>query len=101
MGRKKKTVEVEEKAPVTYVREKTAKELAVEKLSTRGINATLESGVIMARVKDLEELQVYEQALKDIGYDASWGVRFDKGETNYEVGRPVEGSQSEGSEDND
>jgi len=101
MAKKKKIADVQYEVPQAYVKEKTMKELAVEKLSTRGINATLESGVIMTNVKDLEELQIYEQALKDIGYDASWGVRFNKGETNYEVRRSVEGSQSEGSEDND
>jgi len=99
MAVKKKVAEpAEAKA---YVREKTAKELAVEKLLARGINATLESGVVMTKVKTPDELKIYKQALKDIGYNASWGVKVVKGDKDYETERTVESTQRQGTEDHD
>lgn len=97
MAAKKKVVEPEE--PKVYKKEKTAKELAVEKLAARGITAIIESGVVMMRVKTPEELKEYKQVLKDIGYNQSYGFKVSKGEETNEAGRTVESTQSEGSED--
>ena len=97
MAAKKKIVEPAEAK--VYVREKTVKELAVDKLLARGINATLESGVVMTKVKTPDELKIYKQALKDIGYNASWGAKIIKGDKDYEAERTVESTQGQGTED--
>lgn len=99
MAKKRKIADVQSEAPKAYVREKTMKELAVEKLLARGFNVTLESGVIMSRIKTPDDYKLYKQALKDIGYDSSWGARMVKGDNDYEAGRAVESTESEGSED--
>jgi len=97
MATKKKIVEpVEAKK---YVKEKSYKELAVEKLLARGVNVTLESGVIMTKVRTPDELKIYKQAIKDIGYNASWGAKIIKGENNYETERAAESTQGQGTED--
>ena len=101
MAKKKKIADVQSVEPKVYVREKTAKELAVEKLSALGIIATVESGVVMTRVRTPEELKAYKQAIKDIGYDQSYGARIIKGDGENETGRTAEGTESEGSEDYD
>ena len=98
MAKKRKIADVQSEAPKAYIREKTMKELAVEKLLARGINVTLESGVIMTRVRTPDELKIYKQALKDIKYDSSWGAKIIKGDNNYETGRAVESTESEGSD---
>ena len=95
----KKKVEPKVEELKVYVREKTAKELAVEKLSARGISATIESGVVMTRIKTPEELKTYKEAIKAIGYNMSWGFKIDKGENIDETGRTAESIESEGSED--
>ena len=101
MARKKKVIETEEKAPVAYVREETVKESAVKKLSARGINAFMESGVVMMKIKDENEMTELKEVLKSIGYDQSYGFKICKGDNNDEVRRSVESTQSEGSEDHD
>ena len=98
-GKKKTEPKVVE--PKVYVREKTAKELAVEKLSARGITATIESGVVMMRVKTPEQLKEYREAIKAIKYDQSYGFKISKGEHTDETGRAAESIESKGSEDYD
>ena len=97
----KKKIEPQTEEPKAYVREKTNKELAVEKLSARGIVATIESGVVTTRVKTPEELKAFKTALKEIGYNESFGAKIIKGESEDETGRAAESIESEGSEDYD
>lgn len=53
-----------------------SKEQAVLQLSNLGFNAVLESGVIMITVADEKTVKKANKAVKDIGYDASWGWRI-------------------------
>lgn len=94
MSKKKKIDNVQHEEPKTYVREKSHKELAVEKLSARGFDVSLESGVIMAKIRTPEDLKMYRQAISDIGYKSSYGARILKGDTDYEVGRAAESTES-------
>lgn len=97
----KKKQEIKPEEPKVYVREKSSKELAVEKLLARGINVTLESGVIMTKVKTPDELKIFKQAIKDIKYNSSYGAKIIREGNEYEAGRTVESIESEGSEDYD
>lgn len=98
-GKKKAEPKTEE--PKVYVREKTAKELAVEKLAARGITATIDSGVVMMRVNSPEQLKEYKETIKAIKYDQSYGFKICKGDGTDETGRTAESTESEGSEDYD
>jgi uncharacterized protein YaaR (DUF327 family) len=95
----KKKQETKPEEPKAYVREKSSKELAVEKLLARGLNVTLESGVIMTKVKTPDELKIFKQAIKDIKYNSSYGAKIIREGNEYEAGRTVESIESEGSED--
>lgn len=99
MPKKKQDIKPEE--PKAYVREKSDKELAVEKLLARGLNVTLESGVIMTKVKTPDELKMFRQAIKDIKYNSSYGAKIIREDNEYETGRSAESIESEGSEDYD
>lgn len=99
MPKKKQDIKPEE--PKAYVREKSDKELAVEKLLARGIQVTLESGVIMTKVSTPDDLKLFRQAIKDIGYNSSYGAKIIKGDNEYETGRSAKSFEGEGSEDND
>lgn len=101
MAKKKKIDNVQHEEPKVYVREKSYKELAVEKLLARGIQVTLESGVIMTKVSTPDDLKLFRQAIKDIGYNSSYGAKIIKGDNEYETGRSAESFEGEGSEDND
>lgn len=101
MAAKKKIKAVEPEEPKAYVREKSYKELAVEKLLARGIQVTLESGVIMTRIKTPEDLKIYRDAIKEIGYNSSYGAKIIREENEHEVRRAAESFESEGSEDYD
>ena len=48
----------------------------------------------MAKIKTPEDLKTYRQAINDIGYKSSYGARILKGDTDYEVGRAAEGTES-------
>lgn len=54
-----------------------SKDQAVSQLSNLGFNATLESGVIMITVADEKTAKKANKAIKEIGYDASWGWRIE------------------------
>lgn len=54
-----------------------SKDTAVSQLSNLGFNATLESGVIMITVADEKTAKKANKAVKEMGYDASWGWRID------------------------
>ena len=54
------------------MQEKVSKTEAVRMLVERGFVAALENGVVMVRAKNFSDV---EKAIKDIGYDASWGWR--------------------------
>ncbi len=101
MAKKKKIDNVQHEEPKVYVPEKSSKELAVEKLLARGIQVTLESGVIMTKVSTPDDLKLFKQAIKDIGYNSSYGAKIIKGDNEYETGRSAESFEGEGSEDND
>ena len=53
------------------------KEQAVSQLSNLGYNATLESSVIMITVADEKTAKKANKAVKEIGYNASWGWRIE------------------------
>lgn len=55
-----------------------SKDTAVSQLSNLGFNATLESGVIMITVADEKTAKKANKAVKEIGYDASWGWRIER-----------------------
>lgn len=59
-----------------------SKEQAVLQLLNLGFNTVLESGVIMITVADEKTTKKANKAVKEIGYDASWGVRVEKGNEN-------------------
>lgn len=101
MAKKKKIDNVQHEEPKVYVPQKSDKELAVEKLLARGIQVTLESGVIMTRVKTPEDLKIYRDAIKEIGYNSSYGAKIIREENEHEVRRAAESFESEGSEDYD
>lgn len=54
------------------------KDQAVSQLSNLGFNAVLESGVIIITVADEKTAKKAEKAIKEIGYDASWGWRIER-----------------------
>lgn len=102
MAKKKKIAEIQEvKEPKTYVREKDFKELAVERLLTLGFNVALESGVIVARLKSMDDMDKFKEAISNIGYSSSWGIKIVKGDNGYETFRSVESPESKGTEDYD
>ncbi len=101
MSKKKKIDNVLHEEPKVYVPQKSDKELAVEKLLARGLNVTLESGVIMTKVKTPDELKMFRQAIKDIKYNSSYGAKIIREDNGYETGRSAESIESEGSEDYD
>ena len=47
----------------------------VKKLSDSGFHAKLESGVVVIEIASEAERLRAKKAIKDIGYDASWGTR--------------------------
>ncbi len=86
MARRKKIADVQVEEPKAYIKEKDHKELAVEKLSTLGFNVVLESGVVMAKLKTIDDINIFKKAVEDVGYNSSYGVRIIREENNYEVG---------------
>lgn len=54
------------------------KDQAVSQLLNLGFNAVLESGVIIITVADEKTAKKAEKAIKEIGYDASWGWRIER-----------------------
>lgn len=54
-----------------------SKEEAVIKLSEMGFKAVLDSGVIMITVTDEKTAKKANKAVKEIGYNASWGWRIE------------------------
>ena len=53
------------------------KDEALTRLSEMGYNAVLESGVIMITVTDENTAKKANKAVKEIGYDSSWGWRIE------------------------
>ena len=53
------------------------------KLSEMGYNSTLESGVIIITVADEKTAKKANKAVKEMGYDASYGIRVE-GKTENE-----------------
>ena len=102
MGRKKKTIESQpQEQPKAYVKEKDYKDLAVEKLSDLGWNVALESGVVVGRLKSLDDFDKFKEAINSIEYTSSWGIKIVKGDMAYETFRSTESIESKGSEDYD
>lgn len=58
------------------------KDEAVTKLSEMGFKAVLDSGVIMITVVDEKTAKNANKAVKEIGYDSSYGVRIERREDN-------------------
>lgn len=54
------------------------KDQAVSQLSNLGFNAVLESGVIIITVADEKTAKKANKAIKEIGYDASYGIKIVK-----------------------
>ena len=54
-----------------------SKDEAVTKLSEMGFKAVLDSGVIMITVADEKVVKKANKAVKDIGYDASYGIKIE------------------------
>ena len=52
------------------------KDEALTRLSEMGYNAVLESGVIMITVADEKAVKKANKAVKDIGYNASYGIKI-------------------------
>ena len=59
-----------------------SKEEATTMLSEMGYNAVLDSGVIMITVADEKTAKKANKAVKEIGYNASWGWRIETNERN-------------------
>ena len=59
-----------------------SKEETATKLSEMGYNAVLDSGVIMITVADEKTAKKANKAVKEIGYNSSWGYRIEKNERN-------------------
>ena len=53
-----------------------SKDEALTRLSEMGYNAVLESGVIMITVADEKAVKKANKAVKDIGYDSSYGIKI-------------------------
>lgn len=56
------------------------KEQYTAKLLEMGYNAVLENGVIMIAVTDEKTAKKANKAVKEIGYNASYGVRIERRE---------------------
>lgn len=55
-----------------------SKEEVVAMLSKRGLKGELISGVVMITVASKKDVKKAEKAIKEIGYNASWGVRMEE-----------------------
>ena len=55
----------------------------------------------MTRIKTPEDLKIYRDAIKEIGYNSSYGAKIIREENEHEVRRAAESFESEGSEDYD
>ena len=59
------------------------KDQVVSQLSNLGFNAVLESGVIIITVADEKTAKKANKAVKEIGYDASYGVMIERREEEW------------------
>lgn len=55
-----------------------SKEEVVAMLSKRGLKGELISGVVMITVASKKDVKKAKKAIKEIGYNASWGVRVEE-----------------------
>lgn len=55
-----------------------SKEEVVAMLSKRGLKGELISGVVMITVANKKDVKKANKAVKEIGYNASWGVRMEE-----------------------
>lgn len=76
-----------ENAVSEYVPAPNLKDIAVEQLKKRGLNVRNDGGILMAYYKGKEEyaqtLQKLEAAIREIGYNGSYGVRPSSGAMEF------------------